>query len=133
MRHFPDTDTVEIEGLRLRLVNADGSVTTGSARQALSNRDGTQLRLMGHARVVREPAPQTAGGDRVEIRGEFLEVLSDSERVLSHLPVTVITPQGELRAGKLDYSHLDRAGQLAGRVTGELRAGPQGPAPAPAP
>ena len=121
LRHFPDTDTIEVDGVRLRAVDEQGRVTLGSARRALSNGDATQLRLVGGARVVREPGPAETPGDRLEIRGELLEVFTETERVRSHLPVTLLTARGELRAGSLDYNHLDRSGQLGGRVTGELR------------
>ncbi|HEU4459507.1 MAG TPA: LPS export ABC transporter periplasmic protein LptC [Methylibium sp.] len=127
LHHYPDNDTIEIEGLRLRMVDESGRVTTGRSDRAQSNGDATQIRMTGKARIVREPAPREADGERLEIRGEFLELLTESERVRSHLPVTLITPRGELRAGSLDYGHLDRAGQLGGRVRGELR-----PEPAPA-
>ncbi|WP_428421072.1 LPS export ABC transporter periplasmic protein LptC [Methylibium sp.] len=124
MQHFPDTDTIEVEGVRLRAVDETGRVTLGSARQALSNGDATQVRLTGGARVVREPGPGEGPGARIEIRGEFLELFTETERVRSHLPVTMLTGRGELRAGSLDYNHLDRIGQLSGRVTGELRPTP---------
>lgn len=123
--HYPDTDTIELEGVRLRAEDAEGRVTTGSAQRALSNGDATNVRLMGGARVVREPGPREAASDRLEIRGEFLELYTDTERVRSHLPVTVITGRGELHAGRLDYSHLDRIAQLGGRVNGVLRPVPR--------
>lgn len=125
MQHFPDTDTIDIEGVRLRAVDETGRVTLGSAQRALSNGDATQVRLTGGARVVREPGPGEGPGARLEIRGEFLELFTETERVRSHLPVTLFTGRGELRAGSLDYNHLDRIGQLSGRVTGELRPAPQ--------
>jgi lipopolysaccharide export system protein LptC len=128
LRHYPDTDTVEVDKLRLRVVDLEGRVTLGSAERAVSNGDATQVRMTGKARIVREPGPKEGAGERLEIRGEFLELLTESERVKSHLPVTLITPRGELRAGNLDYSHLDRNAQLGGRVRGELR-----PVPRPAP
>jgi len=124
LRHYPDTDTVEVDGLKLRVVDAAGRVTTGTSKRALSNGDGTQLRMSGQARIVREATPN-GDDERLEIRGEFLELLTESERIKSHLPVTLITPRGELRAGTLDYGHLDRNGQLGGRVSGELRPVPQ--------
>lgn len=125
LKHYPDTETVEVEGVRLRVVDPTGRVTVGSADRALSNRDGSQIRMMGNARVVREPGPKEGADDRLEIRGEFLELLTEGERIKSHLPVTLITPRGELRAGTLDYGHLDRSGQLGGRVRGELRPVPR--------
>ena len=125
MQHYPDTDTIEVEGVRLRAVDETGRVTLGSAQRALSNGDATQVRLTGGARVIREPGPGEGPSARLEIRGEFLELFTETERVRSHLPVTLFTGRGEMRAGSLDYSHLDRIGQLSGRVTGELLATPQ--------
>ena len=123
--HYPDTDTIELEGVRLRAEDTQGRVTTGSAQRALSNGDATNVRLMGGARVVREPGKGEEESERIEIRGEFLELFTDTQRVRSHLPVTMITGRGELQAGRLDYSHLDRIGQLGGRVSGVLRPGPR--------
>lgn len=125
LMHYPDTDTVEIEGVRLRAEDLQGRVTVGTAQRALSNGDATQVRLMGGARVVREPGPKEAPTARIEIRGEFLELFTDTERIRSHLPVTVLTGRGEVHAGRLDYSHLDRIGQFGGRVTGVLRPAPK--------
>lgn len=124
MRHFPDTDTIEVEQVRLRAVDERGRVTLGTAQRALSNGDATQVRLTGGARVVRDPAPGDAASSRLEIRGEFLELFTQTERVRSHLPVTMLTDRGELRAGSLDYNHLDRSGQLSGRVSGVLQPAP---------
>ncbi|WP_295640539.1 LPS export ABC transporter periplasmic protein LptC [uncultured Methylibium sp.] len=128
LRHFPDNDTIEVDGVRLRSVDAAGRVVVGSAQRALSNGDATQVRLTGGATVVREPGPRDAPTDRLEIRGEFIEIFTETERVRSHLPVVLITGRGEMRAGSLDYNHVDRTGQLGGRVVGELRATPR-PAP----
>lgn len=127
LRHFPDTDTVEVDGVRLRSVDAAGRVMVGSARRALSNGDATQVRLTGGAMLVREPGPGEGPADRLEIRGEFLEIFTETERVRSHLPVVLLTGRGEMRAGSLDYNHFDRNGQLGGRVVGELRAVPRAP------
>jgi lipopolysaccharide export system protein LptC len=127
MQHFPATDRVEVQGVRLRSVDATGRLMLGSADRAQSNADATLVRLEGSARVIREAAAGQNGNGRVEIRGETLEILVTEERVRSTQPVTVITGSGELRAGSLDYSRRDRVALLGGRVTGQLRPGP-GPA-----
>ncbi|HSV69488.1 MAG TPA: LPS export ABC transporter periplasmic protein LptC [Methylibium sp.] len=123
MAHFPASDTIEIEGVRLRALDEAGRLLRGSAARAQSNGDGTEVRLIGGARVVREPAAGEAADERVEIRGEFLEVFSRAQRVRSDQPVTVVTGQGELRAGTLDYDRIERVARLGGRVTGQLRGG----------
>lgn len=143
MQHYPATDTVEVQEVRLRSVDDAGRLMLGSAERAQSNADSTQVRLMGAARVSREAAPNGSGNGkgngsgngngnggrsasaagRIEIRSEFLEILSAEQRVRSHLPVTLIMDNGELRAGAIDYSRRDRVAELGGRVTGQLRPG----------
>lgn len=120
LRHYPDNGTVEIDGVRLRSVDESGVVMHGNARQALSNADGSQVRLMGDARVVREPAPGHPATDRLEFRGEFIEVDARNERVRSHRPVTLLSGRGEVHASTLDYNHVERIAQLGGRVTGVM-------------
>lgn len=125
LQHYPHTDTVEVESVRLRALDEDGRVTLGSAERAFSNRAATQVRLVGDARVVREPAPGEPASERIEIRGEVLELDTQAERVRSNQPVTLFTGQGQLHASSLDYSHSDRSARLGGRVTGVLRPEPQ--------
>ena len=117
MRHYPDTDTYEIDNPRIRAVGDDGRITIASARQALSNRDGSEVQLMGGARVLREAtATQTA----IEFRGEFLHCLQNIERVRSHLPVVVIQGGSEIRAASMEYDNLARILDLKGQVRAVL-------------
>lgn len=125
LQHFPYTDTVEVEGVRLRALDESGRVTLGSANRAFSNGAATQVRLVGDARVVREPGPREAAGERIEIRGEELQIDTEADRVRSDQPVILITERGQLRADSLDYNHTDRVARLNGRVTGVLRPAPR--------
>ncbi len=124
MSHYPISDTIEIEGVRLRALDDAGRLLRASAARAHSNRDGSEVRLIGRARVVRDPAAGEGEDTRVEIRGELLEVFSQAKRVRSDQPVTLLTGRGELRAGTLDYDRNERVAHLGGRVTGQLRDGP---------
>ncbi|HVE52930.1 MAG TPA: LPS export ABC transporter periplasmic protein LptC, partial [Ramlibacter sp.] len=72
-RHFPDTDTMEVDEPRIRSVNARGALIVATAKQAISNGDGSQVQLIGNAVVTRE-APTAAPAPRLEIRGDFLHV-----------------------------------------------------------
>lgn len=114
MRHYPDTDTLEIDNPRIRAVSPDGRVTLANARMAVSNGDGSEVQLQGGARVVREGRP---GEDPVQFRGEFLHAFLNTEQVRSHLPVTVTRGGMEVHGEAMDYDHLDRVVQLKGRVT----------------
>ena len=113
LRHYPDTDTVEIDNARLRAVGADGRITRATARRAIANGAATEVQLLGGAEIVREAM---AGEQAINFRSEFLHAFLDTERVRSHLPVTVTQGATELRAEGMEYSHLDRLIQFSGRM-----------------
>ena len=113
MRHYPDTDTLEIDNARIRAIAPDGRVTLASARRALANADASEVQLSGGANVLRE----SSGKDEaIEFRGEFLHALQNSERVRSHLPVTVLRGSSQLNAEAMEYDNLTRVLQLKGRI-----------------
>jgi lipopolysaccharide export system protein LptC len=113
MRHFPDTDTLEIDLPRIRAVGPDGRITLASAQRALSNGDGSEVQLLGGAQVVREA---TGKQEAIEFRGEFLHAFLNGERVRSHLPVVVRRGATEVRADGMDYDNLARVVDLKGRM-----------------
>jgi lipopolysaccharide export system protein LptC len=113
--HFPDTDTLEIENPRIRAVAPDGSVTRASARRALANGDGTEVQLLGGARVTQEATPTESA---IDFWGEFLHVFVNTERVRSHLPVRVKQGATEVQAAGMDYDNLARVIDLKGRMRG---------------
>lgn len=108
MRHFPDTDRIEVDAVRVRGIAPDGRVTLARADRALSNGDGSEIQLFGNARVD----SVDAAGRPLSMRGEFLHAFLARERVRSHLPVTVETADATLSAGGLDYDHGQRRLQL---------------------
>jgi lipopolysaccharide export system protein LptC len=112
-RHYPDTDTFEIDGVHMRAISSGPHVTVATARRALVNSDASEVQLLGGAQVVREAS---GGAPAIEFRGEFLHAFLHSERVRSHLPVTIRRGGTELRADTLDFNGLDRVVQLKGRV-----------------
>ncbi len=126
LRHYPDTDTLEIDNPRIRATGLDGRVTVATAQRALSNSDGSEVQLSGGARVVRE-----ARGDdeALEFRGEFLHAFLATERVRSHLPVIVTQGATEIRADGMSYDNLSRVVEFKGRVRAVLSssAGRKGP------
>jgi lipopolysaccharide export system protein LptC len=113
LRHYPDTDTVEIDNVRLRAIGADGRITYASARRGIANGAGTEVQLLGGAQVVSEATPTTPA---LDFRGEFLHAFLDTERVKSHLPVTVTRGDTQVYAEGMEYSHLDRLIQFSGRM-----------------
>jgi len=116
-RHYPDTDTLEIDQPRIRAYNERGALTVATAQRAISNGDGTEVQLTGNAVVTREAS---ADAPRMEFQGEFLHVFVDTERVRSHKPVTLVRGKDRFVAEQLDYDNLDRVMELRGRVRGVL-------------
>jgi lipopolysaccharide export system protein LptC len=125
-RHFPDTDTLEIDHARMRSVALDGRLTLATANRALSNADGSEVQLFGNAIVTREPLPARPGvaaQPRMEFRSEFLHAYTQTERVRSDKPVVLTRGSDRFTADGMDYDHLDQVLQLRGRVKGVLVPG----------
>ncbi|MDA7418524.1 LPS export ABC transporter periplasmic protein LptC [Xenophilus arseniciresistens] len=131
-RHYPDTDTLEVDQVRLRSVSPEGLVTHASADRGVSNGDGSEIQLFGNAIVVRDAATLANGRamPRLEFRGEFLHAFVNTERVRSHLPVTLTRGNDRFTADSMDYDNLDGVANLQGRVRGFIApsATPQAPA-----
>jgi len=119
LRHYPASDRLEIEGARIHAIAPDGRTTDASATRALANGDGSEVQLLGDAQVV----SQVAGGDRLEVRGEFLHAFLRFERLRSHLPVRVTRGGSDIHAGGLEYDHLARTLQLNGPVRASFLPG----------
>ena len=113
MRHYPDSDTLEIDGVTIRAHSPDGSLTLATARQALANGDASEVQLIGAAQVVREGA---GDGRKVEFESEFLHAFLNLERVTSHLPVRLREGRSELSVGAIDYDNLARSARLGAPV-----------------
>ncbi|MDM0014218.1 LPS export ABC transporter periplasmic protein LptC [Variovorax sp. J22P168] len=138
-RHYPDTDTLEVDDVRWRSISDEGLVTHGSAKRGLSNGDGTEIQLFGDAVIVRDAAKAPNGTllPRLEFRGEFLHAFLDTERVKSNKPVTLTRGSDTFTSDSMDYDSLSGVANLQGRVRGVLTPSPPKPPaaakPAPAP
>ncbi len=121
-RHYPDTDTMEVDQVRLRSVSPEGLVTRATANRGLSNSDGSEIQLFGNAIVIRDPAvaPNGTPLPRLEFRGDFLHAYVDTERVTSNKPVTLIRGTDQFTGDTLDYDNLSGVANLNGRVRGVL-------------
>ena len=120
-RHYPDTDTLEIDQVRIRSVNDRGHM-------AVTNSDSSEVQLMGNALVVRE-ARQDRGEEvpRMQFKGEFLHAFLDTERVKSHKPVDLQRGQDVFTADTLDFDNVTSVMALQGRVRGTLVPKPEKP------
>ena len=121
-RHFPDTDTLEIDQVRIRSFNEEGQLTIATANRALSNADGSEVQLFGNALVVRDAVDGKPGKNtpRLEFRGEFLHAFLNTEQVKSNKPVQLTRGTDRFTGDAMDYDNLARMMQLRGRVKGLL-------------
>jgi len=122
-RHYPDTDTLEIDRPRIRAFAPDGRMTLSQAERGIINADASEAQLFNKAQVVREAlvTPQGVILPRTELRSDFLHVFADTESVRSHLPVEMLRGNGDrFTADGLVYDNLNRVLELKGRVRGTL-------------
>lgn len=113
LRHYPDTDTFEVDNPKVRAWAADGGVTDASAKRALSNADASEVQLFGDARVTRLP---TATDEGLTFRGEFLHAFLKTERVRSNQPVTFTRGAAVIRADSFTYDNIERIVEMKGHV-----------------
>jgi lipopolysaccharide export system protein LptC len=119
--HFPDTQTLEIDKVHIRALDESGRVTTASALQAISNKDASEVQLIGNAVVVRQAAdPADQRTPRLEYRGEFLHLFTDTEVVKSHKPVELLRGRDRFSADQLEFDNVAQVLVLNGRVKGTL-------------
>ncbi|WP_255357274.1 LPS export ABC transporter periplasmic protein LptC [Xylophilus sp. Leaf220] len=135
-RHYPDTDTLEIDKPRIRSFSKDGKLTVATANTALSNGDGSEVQLFGNAIVTREATTDARGQPvpQMQFRSEFLHAFTETERVKSHKPVVLTRGQDQFTGDGMDYDNYDQVANLRGRVRGIMVPTPRAaPAAAPAP
>ncbi len=114
LHHYPKTNTLEIDDVRVHAIGRDGQALTATANRALSNADASEIQLLGQAEVIRLSG--VGGGPQLQFRSEFLHFFQATERIRSHLPVTVNRGASEFRADAVVYDHLTRVVELKGRV-----------------
>jgi lipopolysaccharide export system protein LptC len=125
-RHYPDTDTTEIDQPRLRAIGERGEVTLASARRAVSNADGSEVQLFGDAVITREASIDAAGRvqPRMEFRGDFLHAFMNTERVTSNKPVVLVRGDNKFTADSMEFDNITQVLQLRGHVSGVLMPRP---------
>jgi len=122
-RHYPDTDTLEVDKARIRNYSPEGLLTTATAQRVTSNGDSTEFILEGNAVVVRQAGKNADGKrlPRLEFHGEYLRVLTQWDALLSDQPVLLIRDNDQMRADSLLYRGDRQAAVLKGRVQVQMQ------------
>lgn len=116
VRHYPDTDEIEVDTVRLATTGPDGRHTRATARQAVAAGDSSRYSLQGGARVL----STSADGRSVEIEGEHLLVLAKERRVRAVKPVTVRQGGSALTADAMEFDEATQLVTLRGHVRAVL-------------
>jgi lipopolysaccharide export system protein LptC len=120
VRHYPDTDTLEIDGVRLRWRDDGGHTLRATAARAVVDGDGDEVRLSGGATVVRD----LLSAEETPLTFTSEEMVFDrrADQVRSARPVTLRQGQSVIEARSLVYDHADGRLELQGAVKGRLPA-----------
>jgi len=123
-RHYPDTDTLEIDRVRIRSFDDQGRLTTATANRGLTNGDATIVELFGNALLIRAAQPGSDGvvQPRIEFRGEYLHSNTKTERVKSDKPVELRRGNDVFVGDTMDYDNLGQVMVMQGRVKGRIEA-----------
>jgi lipopolysaccharide export system protein LptC len=122
VRHFADTDTLEVEGLRLQLVDAQGRHTEAQADRAVVRADGSELVLDGHARVLRKATPGEGEtqDDELEFTSEWMFIDAKTQKVHTNRHVRLVYGANRFEATGLRYDQSTQDLELDGPVQGRV-------------
>lgn len=131
MRHYPATQTVQIDAMQLAMRHPDGRRVLASAREGEWSDSLGLASLAGEADVrladagVALPARSAVDADQVgvgvtRILGERLDLDTRSRVLTSQQPVTVLREGSTVKAQTLRHDEPAGLTQLGGRVQGRL-------------
>jgi lipopolysaccharide export system protein LptC len=123
-KHFPATEELHIEEIRIFAQNESGGTMNAQAQQGVSSDDGAKVTLIGQAQAIKHPQ---ADSPQIELRGERLVALPDEDRVVSDDPVHITRGRDVFTANSMDFSSKSGEYALQGRVRGSLVAKPPKP------
>jgi len=123
-QHFPATEDLQIEEVRIFAQNDNGNRILAQAQQGVASDDGAKVTLIGQAHAIQhaqENRPQ------IELRGERLVAFPDEDRVLSGDPVHITRGRDVFTANTMNFNSNTGEYVLQGRVRGTLAAKPKKP------
>lgn len=120
-RHYPATETMHIEQVRIEAQSASGAPMQARALQGIATDDGKQVTLMGDAYAVQHPHGTRP---KMELRGSKLVALPDEDRLVSSDPVEITRDRDVFTAETMDFNSHTGEYLLQGRVRGVLAPKP---------
>lgn len=120
-KHYPASDELNIQKVRLVSISETGSRVNAQAMQGIASGDGEQVTLIGEAQAIR---PALDALPRVELHGERFLVLVKEHRLLSSDPVRIIRDQDVFTGNSMNFNSDSGEYTLQGRVRGVLSPQP---------
>lgn len=111
--HFPATQSLHIEGVRILAENDEGTRLTAQAKKGVSREAEQQVTLSGDAIAVRQADAQSP---RVELRGETLMAWLEEERLVSDQPMRITRGADVFSAQTMNFDTRSGQYELQGRV-----------------
>jgi len=120
-RHYPDTDTIEIEGPQIftqSFLKADRSQRSeGTAKTAYSNSDSSEIELRGGVVFIKKDEMKDGSPPVItKISGEYLKINPDIQQISSTQPVEIQRGLQSITANSMKYDNLERHLVMTGRV-----------------
>ena len=120
-QHYPASETLDIEQIRIYAENETGKILNARSRQGLATDDGKQVTLIGDASAIRQAFDTSP---QLELRGQRLVALPDDDRVVSSDPVQITRDRDVFTAQTMDFNTNTGEYLLKGRVQGTLNRKP---------
>ncbi len=116
--HYPATQSLHIEGVRLLAENEAGIRLTAQARQGVSQEAKQRVTLSGNAMAVRQA---DARSPRIELHGETFTAWLEEERLVSDQPVRINRGRDVFHARSMNFDTRSGQYDLQGGVQAVLR------------
>ena len=116
-RHYPQTDELHIDEVRVQAVGDSGAHFHVRARQGTATADHQLITLLGDAVAVRQADAQTP---QTELRGSKFLVRSREDQLLSPEPVEILRGADRFTAQTLDFNSRTGEYMLQGHVRATL-------------
>lgn len=122
-RHYPDTQTLEIDQARLHSTKANNAQTRGTAQKLSIDASNTRYLLQGQVKIVRNGNARS-GAPEMTFAGEELIIRTDEQTITATRPVVLTRGNDRLTANTLNYDEKQSMATLQGQVRTTLAPRP---------
>ena len=122
--HFPASQELHIQDIRIFAENEVGTRLQAQARQGVSRESEQQVTLSGDVLAVRAADSR---GPRITLQGQALTALLEEERLVSTIPVEIVRGGDVFTAQSMDFDTRNGMYAMQGQVKSILAPGSRKP------